>query len=72
MTRLRDETLHPTADFKELYRLRWGIETFFGLLKTRLGLENFTGKSAESVYQDFYSTVYLTGVESILTESSQP
>lgn len=40
-------------------RLR--IETFFGILKTRLDLENFTGKSAESVYQDFYSSVYLTG-----------
>lgn len=71
VTSLRDETLYLTADFKELYRLRWGIETFFALLKTRLGLENFTGKSAESVYQDFYATVYLTGIESILTESSQ-
>jgi hypothetical protein len=55
----------------ELYRLLWGIESFFGVLKTRLGLENFTGKSAESVYQDFYSSVYLTGIEALLTESSQ-
>ena len=36
-------------------------------MKTRLNLENFTGKTAESVYQDFYATVYLTGLESILT-----
>ena len=71
VTSLLDETLYPTADFKELYRLRWGIETFFGILKTRLGLENFTGKSAESVYQDFYSSVYLTGLEAMLTESVQ-
>jgi len=71
VTSLLDETLYPTADFKELYRLRWGIETFFGILKTRLGLENFTGKSAESVYQDFYSSVYLTGLEAMLTESAQ-
>jgi hypothetical protein len=71
VTSLCDETLYPTADFKELYRLRWKVETFFGILKTRLGLENFTGKSAESVYQDFYSSVYLTGLEAILTESSQ-
>lgn len=41
------------------------------ILKNSLGLENFTGKSAESVYQDFYSSVYLTGLEAILTESSQ-
>jgi len=71
VTSLCDEALYPTADFKELYRLRWKVETFFGILKTRLGLENFTGKSAESVYQDFYSSVYLTGLEAILTESSQ-
>jgi len=25
-----------------LYQLRWGIESFYGLLKTRLALENFT------------------------------
>ncbi|MCK5524171.1 MAG: hypothetical protein KAI83_13655 [Thiomargarita sp.] len=36
-------------------------------MKTRLNLENFSGKTAESVYQDFYSTIYLTGLESILT-----
>ncbi len=42
-----------------LYRLRRGIETFYGLLKTRLALENFTGISAEAVRQDFYATVYL-------------
>jgi len=30
-------------------------------------LENFTGQTAESVYQDFYATIYLTGMESILT-----
>jgi hypothetical protein len=51
--------------------VRWGIETFFGILKTRLGLENFTEKSAESVYQDFYSSVYLIGIEALFTESSQ-
>lgn len=31
-------------------------------------LENFTGLSVESVKQDFYSSVFLTGLEAILTE----
>jgi hypothetical protein len=35
--------------------------------KTRLNLENFSGKTAHSIYQDFYSTIYLTGLETILT-----
>lgn len=51
----------------EIDHRRWGIETFFSLLKTRLQLENFTGKTLESVQQDFYSTIYISGLESILT-----
>jgi hypothetical protein len=67
VTSLLDEHEYQTAEFKSLYALRWGEETFYGILQTRLHLENFTGKTAESVYQDFYATVYLTGLESILT-----
>ena len=48
--------------------MRWGVEGFYGILKTRLQLENFSGKSVHSVYQDFYSTIYLSGMESILTQ----
>ena len=67
VTNLLDETEFPTADFLEIYHLRWGIEGFYAILKTRLNLENFSGKTVESVYQDFYATIYLSGLESILT-----
>lgn len=67
VTSLLDENEYPTEEFKTLYRFRWCEETFYGILKTRLELENFTGKTAESVYQDFYAAVYLTGMESIFT-----
>jgi hypothetical protein len=71
VTSLLDEHTYPSADFAELYRLRWGIETFYGILKTRLALENFTGQSVEAIQQDFYATIYLTGLESILTDTAQ-
>jgi len=71
ITSLHDAAKYPSADFAKLYYLRWGIETFYGLLKTRLGLENFTGTQAEAVRQDFHSSVYLTGLESILTDAAQ-
>lgn len=71
VTSLLDEESYPTAGFLELYGLRWGVETFYGLLKTRLGLENFTGHGAEAVRQDFHATVYLTGLEAILTGDAQ-
>jgi len=70
-TTLLDEVLYPTEDFAELYYLRWGIETFYGLLKNRLVLENFTGLSPEAVKQDFFATVYLTGLETLLTDVAQ-
>jgi hypothetical protein len=71
VTSLRDEVAYPTAGFLELYHWRWGVETFYGVLKTRLDLENFSGLGAEAVRQDFHATVYLTGLESILTETAQ-
>ena len=71
VTSLLDGYLYPTDGFLELYRLRWGIETFYGLLKTRLELENFTGIGPEAVRQDFHATVYLSGLESLLTDMAQ-
>lgn len=59
------------CEFKELYFLRWGVETFYHLLKGRLNLENFTGKSLESVQQDFWSSIYISNVETIFTEETK-
>ena len=36
-----------------------------------MDLENFSGLGAEAVRQDFHATVYLTGLETILTEAAQ-
>ena len=71
VTSLLDEVQYLTADFKEIYGLRWGVETFYGVIKTRLQLENFTGKTVESIRQDFHATIYITGLESILTNDAE-
>lgn len=68
---LLDGAAYPTGGFAELYWLRWGVETFYGVLKTRLALENFSGLGVEAIRQDFYATVYLTGMESVLTDAAQ-
>jgi hypothetical protein len=69
-TSLTDTEKYPSVIFKELYWKRWGVETFYRTLKDRLSLEHFTGISVESVLQDFHAAVFLTGLESILTEDS--
>lgn len=58
-------------EFKELYFLRWGVEGFYNLVKGRLNLENFTGKSLESVHQDFWSTIFITNVETVFTYETE-
>lgn len=66
-TSLQDNTF-GVEDFKELYRLRWGVETFFSKIKGRLSLENFTGKTVESVKQDFWATILVSNLETVMTE----
>ena len=61
----------PTARFKELYNLRWGIETYFLIIKERLNLENFSGTSEQAVMQDFWSTIFLSNLEAFLTQPAQ-
>ncbi len=70
ITSLLDEELYPTDDFGGLYFLRWGSETFYDLLKNRLLLENFSGKSVQAVEQDFHATIYISGLETLLTQEA--
>jgi len=51
--------------------LRWGIECIYGVIKERLKIDNFTGKTVISVKQDFYATIFLIGLESILTQQAE-
>src|SRR6185369_12662418 len=67
-TSLLDESKFSNEDFNYLYSLRWGAETFFSKIKGRLALENFTGKTVESIYQDFWSTVFISNIETIMVE----
>lgn len=61
----------PTSKFQELYHLRWRVETYFLMVKDRLGLENFTGTSAQNVLQDFWSTIFLSNLESFLAQPAE-
>lgn len=56
----------------ELYNMRWGIETAFETLKSRLQLENFTGTKPLLLLQDIYSTIYLSNLaEDIIRDTEQ-
>lgn len=58
MTSLLDCEKYPHNVFKELYHFRWNQEENYKLVKCRIELENFSGKSVESVYQDFHAKFF--------------
>jgi hypothetical protein len=58
-TSLIDTVRYPYDLFKELYHLRWGIEEGYKLLKERLDLEDFSGKTAKAVKQDFHAKILM-------------
>lgn len=70
-TSLLDQDLYPTADFKTVYHWRWGHETYYLMLKGRLELENFSGRTVEAVRQDLQAAVLLANMESALSEPAQ-
>src|SRR5882724_11304815 len=71
VTSLLDETLYPTAEFLTVYHRRWGHETFHLMLKGRLELENFSGRTVEAIRQDVQAAVLLANLESVLSEPTQ-
>ena len=66
-TSLLDKRLYPHREFKKLYHMRWGIETYFHTLKSRLSIDNFSGKTFNAILQDFYATIFVSGLETIIT-----
>lgn len=53
-------------DFSQLYHLRWGIESKYDDIKNKLQLQNFSGISSLAVLQDFYATMFLSNIASMM------
>lgn len=65
VTNLYDESF--TIDtFKQLYHLRWGIEAKYDDIKNKLELENFSGTTPLAIKQDFYATLFLNNLASLM------
>lgn len=71
VTTLLDEQSYPTEEFAWLYHQRWGVETFYLMLKSRLDLENWSGLTLEAVRQDLAASLLLFNLESLFTQPTQ-
>ena len=58
ITSLIDKKALPCELFRKLYHLRWPVEEDYKKMKSWIEVENFSGKSVESVHQDFYAKVF--------------
>lgn len=57
VTSLLDKKRFSIAKLKSLYQLRWGVEEQFKDMKYAICMENFIGKKANSVKQEFYAKI---------------
>jgi len=71
ITNLIDSEQYNVTVFKSLYHLRWGIEENYKRLKQWVEIENFSGKSALSVQQDFYAKIVATNLTALMTMAAQ-
>jgi len=71
LTNLWEDEGYTVDQFKDLYFLRWGIETNIGTQKNILQLESFSGLNPQSVLQDFYATMVVLNLHSILIKNAQ-
>lgn len=71
MTNLWEHEGIKATEFKELYALRWGVESNISFQKNILQLESLSGLTPVSVMQDFYATVFITNLHFLLIKDAQ-
>lgn len=69
VTNIYDESI-KMEKFKELYFLRWGIESKYKELKCSIEIEEFSGTKPNSIEQDFYVSVYLSMIGALLKKEA--
>lgn len=57
----------PIERIKEIYHMRWGIETSFRELKYAIGLTNFHSKKAEYIIQEIFARLTMYNFCEIIT-----
>jgi len=62
---LTDIEKYKHEEFKALYHLRWNEEEAYKLLKNRIEIEDFSGKTARAIKQDFHAKIFLLSLTAI-------
>lgn len=71
LTNLWKEDGYEDELFKELYFMRWDVETGIGTFKNILQLESFSGLTVESVKQDFFATIFMANLAALMIRQTE-
>jgi hypothetical protein len=71
VTSLLDREQYPHAVFKDLYHHRWPVEENYKVMKYRIEVENWSGKSKLAIYQDFHAKVFTMNLTALLAHPAQ-
>jgi hypothetical protein len=71
MTSLLDNKKFPYEEFINLYYQRWGVETFYDRFKNIIEVERFSGTSVQFIQQEFNCALYISNMQTILTQESE-
>ncbi len=64
ITNLLDD-IATEEELKELYWLRWNVETSYNQMKNRMMMEEFSGYKAELILQDLYADMWMYNIVSL-------
>jgi hypothetical protein len=65
ITNIDEDEMSP-MELKEVYWMRWGSETAYKREKLNYCVENFTGKTVESIYQDYYANIVMMNLTAVI------
>lgn len=72
VTSLVDRDSYSTKAITNLYKERWGVEEAYKLIKSRLEVADFSGKTLAAVLQDFYAKTMLISLSNALCFNANP
>lgn len=71
ITNLWEEEGHDPDIFKDLYFMRWGIETNLSIQNKIMQIESYSDLTVNAVIQYFYAIVMITNLHSSIIKDAQ-
>ena len=71
VTSLYDQEMYTLHQLKELYALRWGIETTYGKQKNQQQMEIFTGHRVICIEQDYAAGLFAANLQSLISKQTE-